>query len=53
MMQADLLEKTEAPNGHFDLGRGYSLHLPHGPRRPGKLYHHGQFSKPVNLADRV
>ena len=53
MMQADLLEKTEAPNGHFDLGRGYSLHLPHGPRRPGKLYHHGQFNKPVNLADRV
>ncbi len=39
------------PIGHFDLGRGYVLHLPFGPRRQCDLYFQTHLIKRVNLAD--
>ena len=51
--QTDLLETADTPNGRFDLGRGYSLHLARGPRSTADLYHHNSFSKRVNLADKA
>lgn len=43
----------ESAEGRFDLGRGYWLHLPHGPRSQGDLYHQGSLSKRVNLANKA
>lgn len=53
MTQGELLEQEIIRNDRFDLGRGYSLHLPSGPCRQGDLYHHDRFSKRVNLADKA
>ena len=53
MIQSKLLEQDVLPDGDFDLGKGYVLRLPHGPRLPGDLYHRGTFSKRVNLADKA
>ena len=44
---------AESAEGRFDLGRGYWLHLPHGPRSQGDLYHQGSLSKRVNLANKA
>ncbi len=52
-MQTDLLEGADTGHGRFDLGRGYSLHLPRGPRGTALLYHQSSFSKRVNLADKA
>jgi len=52
-MQSELLEPEVKQNDRFDLGQGYCLHLPRGPRRPGDLYHQGTLSKRVNLADKA
>ncbi|WPL17494.1 hypothetical protein Thiowin_02513 [Thiorhodovibrio winogradskyi] len=35
----------------FELGGGYALHLPRGPRALGTLYHRGTPIKQVNLRD--
>jgi hypothetical protein len=51
--QSELLEPAVKQEGRFDLGRGYCLHLPRGPRSQGDLYHHGSLSKRVNLADKA
>jgi transcriptional regulator with XRE-family HTH domain len=51
--QNELLEPEVKQAGRFDLGRGYWLHLPRGPRSQGDLYHHGSLSKRVNLADKA
>jgi hypothetical protein len=56
MTQIDLLEKHQPPSdraARFELGRGYALHLPGGPRAPGDVYHRGSFSKRVNLRDKA
>jgi hypothetical protein len=37
----------------FELGRGYALHLPRGPRAPGTRYHRGTPIKQVNLRDKA
>ncbi len=52
-MQDGLFEPGAQPVGYFDLGKGYQLHLPRGPRRPGDLYHRGNHIKRVNLADKA
>jgi len=51
--QGELLEQGVKQEGRFDLGKGYWLHLPRGPRSQGDLYHHGSLSKRVNLADKA
>ena len=53
MTQSELLAEEVKQAGRFDLGRGYSLYLPRGPRSRGDLYHHGCLSKRVNLADKA
>ncbi|WPL15225.1 hypothetical protein Thiowin_00108 [Thiorhodovibrio winogradskyi] len=37
----------------FELGGGYALHLPRGPRALGTLYHRGTPIKQVNLRDKA
>jgi len=37
----------------FELGRGYALHLPRGPRALGTLSHRGTPIKQVNLRDKA
>lgn len=44
---------VDSSEGRFDLGRGYWLHLPHGPRSQGDLYHQGNLNKRVNLANKA
>ena len=46
---ADALERAV----RFELGRGYALHLPRGPRTLGTLYHRGTPIKQVNLRDKA
>lgn len=53
MTQGELLEQGVKQEARFDLGKGYWLHLPRGPRSQGDLYHHGSLSKRVNLADKA
>ncbi|MFZ4539864.1 helix-turn-helix domain-containing protein [Propionivibrio sp.] len=53
MKQSELLEQGVKQDDRFDLGNGYCLHLPRGPRRQGDLYHHGTLSKRVNLSDKA
>jgi hypothetical protein len=54
--QTDLLsehESTQDRGERFELGRGYALYLPHGPRGQADIYHHGSLSKRVNLRDKA
>jgi transposase len=54
--QIDLLadqERSSDRDGRFELGRGYALHLPRGPRAPGDLYHRDTLNKRVNLRDKA
>jgi hypothetical protein len=56
MTQIELLAEPQHPAdraARFELGRGYALHLPRGPRAPGDLYHRGSLSKRVNLRDKA
>ena len=56
MIQTDLLvEHASTPDcrGRVELGRGYSLYLPHGPRGQADVYHHGSLSKRVDLRDKA
>jgi hypothetical protein len=56
MTQIELLAEPQRPAdraARFELGRGYALHLPRGPRAPGDLYHRGSLSKRVNLRDKA
>ena len=52
MTQTELVTPEVTPIGHFDLGRGYVLHLPLGPRRQCDLYFQTHLIKRVNLADK-
>jgi len=54
--QIELLADPTASSNRetrFELGRGYALVLPRGPRQPGDLYHRGSFMKRVNLRDKA
>jgi hypothetical protein len=51
--QSELLEQEEKQKGRFDIGLGFCLYLPRGPRSQGDLYHNGSFRKRVNLADKA
>jgi hypothetical protein len=54
--QTDLLaehESTQDRGERCELGRGYSLYLPRGPRWQADVYHHGSLSKRVNLRDKA
>lgn len=56
MTQIELLADPTAASDRetrFELGRGYALVLPRGPRQPGDLYHRGSFMKRVNLRDKA
>jgi ParB-like chromosome segregation protein Spo0J len=56
MTQIELLGEHQSPAeraARFELGRGYALHLPRGPRAPGDLYHRGSLIKRVNLRDKA
>ena len=56
MTQTDLLAGQESPRdfqGRVELGRGYALVLPRGPRGQADVYHHGRLSKRVNLRDKA
>jgi len=56
MTQIELLaEHPPAADGaaRVELGRGYALHLPRGPRAPGAVYHRGSLIKRVNLRDKA
>jgi DNA-binding NarL/FixJ family response regulator len=56
MTQIELLAEPQRPAdraARFELGRGYALHLPRGPRAPGDLYHRGSLIKRVNLRDKA
>lgn len=56
MTQTDWLAEHESAQDHgqrFELGRGYSLHLPRGPRGQADVYHHGSLSKRVDLRDKA
>lgn len=56
MIQPDLLaEEPSAPDcsARVELGRGYALYLPHGPRGQADVYHRGSLSKRVNLRDKA
>ena len=56
MTQSDLLAEHESAQdcrGRVELGRGYSLHLPRGPRGQADVYHHGSLSNRVNLRDKA
>jgi DNA-binding NarL/FixJ family response regulator len=46
-------ESTQDRGSRFELGRGYSLYLPHGPRRQADVYQHGSLSKRVDLRDKA
>jgi hypothetical protein len=46
-------ESVQDRGERFELGRGYSLYLPHGPRGQGDVYHHGSLSKRVYLRDKA
>jgi hypothetical protein len=52
MTQTELVAPEVTPIGHFDIGRGFVLHLPLGPRRQGDLYFQTNIIKRVNLADK-
>jgi hypothetical protein len=54
--QSDLLAESDVARdwrGRFELGHGYSLYLPHGPRGQADRYHHGSLSKRVDLRDKA
>jgi transposase len=54
--QIELLSESAAPSPagrRVELGRGYALDLPHGPRGRGDVYHRGYLSKRVNLRDKA
>jgi hypothetical protein len=54
--QTDLLaeqESTQACGDRVEIGRGYSLYLPRGPRGQADVYHYGSLSKRVNLRDKA
>ena len=56
MTQTDLLaehESTQDRGERLELGRGYALYLPHGPRGQADVYHHGGLSKRVDLRDKA
>jgi hypothetical protein len=56
VIQIDLLaehDKRPERGERFELGRGYSLYLPHGPRGQADVYHHGSLSKRVDLRDKA
>ena len=53
MKQNELWEQGVKQDDRFDLGKGYCLHLPRGPRGQGDLYHQGTLSKRVNLSDKA
>jgi len=50
--QGELLPPEGTTPGRFDLGRGYWLVLPRGPRSQGDLYQYGFHRKRVNLGDK-
>jgi hypothetical protein len=56
MPQIELLDEHPLPAdraARFELGRGYALHLPRGPRAPGDLYRRDSLIKRVNLRDKA
>jgi hypothetical protein len=56
MTQIELLAEQQLPAdraARFELGRGYALHLPRGPRAPGDLSHRGSLINRVNLRDKA
>lgn len=56
MTQIELLAEhplASDRDGRFELGRGYALHLPRGPRAPGDRYYRGSLMKRVNLRDKA
>jgi hypothetical protein len=56
VVQTDLLaEHATRPDrgARFELGRGYSLYLPRGPRGEADVYQHGSLSKRVDLRDKA
>jgi len=52
MTQTDLITQEVSHDGHFDLGKGYVLHLPLGLHHHGDLYFQTHFIKRANLADK-
>ena len=55
-MQPDLLaEEASAADchGRVELGRGYALDLPRGPRAQADVYRYGTWNKRVNLRDKA
>lgn len=53
MKQIELVQAAVKDKARFDLGRGYVVHLPSGPRYQCDLYQHGLFIKRANLADKA
>lgn len=56
MTQIELLAEHQPPSdgaARVELGRGYALHLPRGPRAPAAVYHRGSLIKRVNLRDKA
>lgn len=56
MVQPDLLaEEASAADcdGRVELGRGYALSLPRGPRGQADVYRYGTWNKRVNLRDKA
>jgi len=54
--QSDLLvepDSTQDCRGRVELGRGYSLSLPRGPRAQADVYRHGSLNKRVDLHDKA
>jgi hypothetical protein len=53
VIQSELVQPAGKSDHHFDIGKGYSLYLPRGPRRSGELYHEGCFIKRINFGDKA
>ncbi len=53
MTKNKLITPEAEPDGYFDLGRCYVLHLPLGIHHHGDLYFRSNFVKRVNLADKA
>jgi len=53
MKQIELVGEVVKRDAVHDLGRGYAVHLPRGPRHQCDLYRHDSLIKRVNLADKA
>ncbi len=56
MIQTDLLAEQDSRadcDNRVELGRGYSLYLPRGPRGQADVYRHGSLIKRLDLRDKA